>query len=192
MVMLCFVLDLRSLSPPLLRDLKQLANFYAVLAPTGEKPRSKPLSDRIALCYVVKNRNSYLDELKVAYTPRMNFSLRDFHHAVNNLPTDAFLPELNDSGALSGCDMNLRIILSSEVLYSCDGHKNDIARKVILISSCMFGNPDSFMKEALMVREISASLSILLQIPLASCQVNFEFPFGVFPLIGCSRQLCFR
>ncbi|KAH7866716.1 hypothetical protein Vadar_023986 [Vaccinium darrowii] len=111
MVMLCFVLDLRSLSPSLLRDLKQL---------------------------------------KVAYTPRGNFSLRDFHHAVNNLPTDAFLPELNDSGALSCCDVKLASILSDEVLYSWGGHEKDISRKVILISTCVVENLDSLMKETLM------------------------------------------
>lgn len=37
-------------------------------------------------------------QLKIAYIPGENFSLRDFHHAVNNLPNEAFLPELDDSG----------------------------------------------------------------------------------------------
>lgn len=41
------------------------------------------------------------DQLKVAYSPRGNFNLRDFHHAVNNLPTDAFSPEFDISGAFS-------------------------------------------------------------------------------------------
>ncbi|PSR89390.1 Sperm protamine like [Actinidia chinensis var. chinensis] len=154
MVMLCFVLDLRSLSPPLLRDLKQsllqLANFYAVSAPIGQRSCSKFLSDRIGLCYILKDRISCLDELKVAYTPRGNFNLRDFHHAVNNLPNDVFLPELNDSGALSYCDMKLTSILGNVILYSCGGHEKDVARKVILISSCVVKNLDSVMKEALM------------------------------------------
>ncbi|THG16616.1 hypothetical protein TEA_025968 [Camellia sinensis var. sinensis] len=154
MVMLCFVLDLRSLSPPLLGDLKQsllqLANFYAVSAQIGERPRSDHLSDRIGLCYVRKNRISCSNEVKVVYTPRGNFSLRNFHHAVNNLPTDAFLPEFNGSGALSCCDMKLTSILSNEFLYSCGGHEKDIARKVILISSCVVENLDSVMKDTLM------------------------------------------
>ncbi|CAL5361713.1 unnamed protein product [Camellia sinensis] len=150
MVMLCFVLDLRSLSPPLLGDLKQLANFYAVSAQIGERPRSDHLSDRIGLCYVRKNRISCSNEVKVAYTPRGNFSLRNFHHAVNNLPTDGFLPEFNGSGALSCCDMKLTSILSNEFLYSCGGHEKDIARKVILISSCVVENLDSVMKDTLM------------------------------------------
>ncbi|KAI3697452.1 hypothetical protein L6452_30477 [Arctium lappa] len=34
--------------------------------------------------------------MKVAYRPSRNFSLRDFHHAVNNLPSDGFLPKLNN------------------------------------------------------------------------------------------------
>ncbi|KAA8540588.1 hypothetical protein F0562_024493 [Nyssa sinensis] len=154
MVMLCFLLDLRSLSPPLLRDLKQsflqLANFYAISAPIGERPCSKPLSDRIGLCYVLKNRFSCSDELKVAYSPRGNFSLLDFHHAVNNLPTDAFLPEFNKSGALSCGDVKLSSILSDKVLYSWGSHEKDIARKVILISSCLVDNLDPDMKKILM------------------------------------------
>uniref|UniRef100_A0A2N9FN43 Uncharacterized protein n=1 Tax=Fagus sylvatica TaxID=28930 RepID=A0A2N9FN43_FAGSY len=97
MVQVCFVLDLRSLSPQLLRDVKQsllqLANFYAI-----SSSDSPTLRDRIGLCYVLKNHISSSDELKIAYSPspRGNFNLRDFHHAVNNLPTDAFLPEIND------------------------------------------------------------------------------------------------
>ncbi|KAI8544131.1 hypothetical protein RHMOL_Rhmol08G0271800 [Rhododendron molle] len=154
MVMLCFVLDLRSLPPSLLRDLKQsllqLANFYAVWAPIGERPKFKSLSDRIGLCYLYKNRITCLDELKVAYTPRGNFNLRDFHHAVSNLPTDAFLPELNDSGALCCCDVKLASILSNEVLYSWGGHEKDLSRKVILISTCVVENPDSLMNDTLM------------------------------------------
>ncbi|XP_059642736.1 uncharacterized protein LOC132284633 isoform X2 [Cornus florida] len=154
MFMLCFVLDLRSLSPPLLRDLKksllQLANFYAVSAPIAERLRSKPLTDRIGLCYLFKNRVSSSDELKVAYSPRGNFSLRDFHHAVNNLPTDAFLPELNDSGALYCRDLKLLSILSHEGIYSWGCHEKDIARKVILISSCFVEDLDSAMRKTLM------------------------------------------
>ncbi|XP_058226553.1 uncharacterized protein LOC131335281 isoform X2 [Rhododendron vialii] len=154
MVMLCFVLDLRSLPPSLLRDLKQsllqLANFYAVWAPIGEIPKFKSLSDRIGLCYLYKNRITCLDELKVAHTPRGNFNLRDFHHAVNNLPTNAFLPELNDSGALCCCDVKLASILSNKVLYSWGGHEKDLSRKVILISTCVVENPDSLMNDILM------------------------------------------
>ncbi|KAI9114287.1 hypothetical protein K1719_014515 [Acacia pycnantha] len=101
MVQVCFILDLRSLAPPLLRDLKQsllqLANFYAV-SNTSSSPRRKSNSpsDKIGLCYVFKNRLFSSDELKIAYNPGGNFNLRDFHHAVNSLPSDAFLPD-NDN-----------------------------------------------------------------------------------------------
>lgn len=38
----------------------------------------------------------------IAYNPVGNFILRDFHHAVNNLPYDAFQPDIdNISGTLS-------------------------------------------------------------------------------------------
>ncbi|KAM7471600.1 hypothetical protein LguiA_009783 [Lonicera macranthoides] len=153
MVMMCFVLDLRNLWPKLLRDLKQsllqLANFYAISDQFSERSHSKSLCDRIGLCYVHKNRISRSNELKIAYTPRGNFSLRDFHHAVNNLPTDAFLPEITDAGALCCDDMKLSSVLSKKVLYSWVGHEKDIAKKVILISSCL-ADLDSVTKEALM------------------------------------------
>ncbi|XP_060205335.1 uncharacterized protein LOC132633127 [Lycium barbarum] len=155
MVMLCFVLDLRSLSPPLLRDLKQsmlqLANFYAISSSTNStgSSRSKPLLDSIGLCYVFKNRISRTDELKVAYSPRGNFSLRDFHHAVNNLPSDAFLPDFNGSGALCCSDLKLCSILNDRVLYSWGVHSKDITRKVVLISSSIFETMDSATKKSL-------------------------------------------
>nr|XP_025885955.1 uncharacterized protein LOC101248375 isoform X2 [Solanum lycopersicum] len=156
MVFICFVLELRSLSPPLLRDLKQsmlqLANFYAISSPTSStsSSRSKPLLDRIGLCYLYKNRLSRTDELKVAYSPRGNFSLRDFHHAVNNLPSDAFLPDFNGSGALCCSDLKLSSILNDKVLYSWGGHSKDITRKVVLISSCIIETLDSATKKVLM------------------------------------------
>ncbi|KAK4350143.1 hypothetical protein RND71_029456 [Anisodus tanguticus] len=155
MVMLCFVLDLRSLSPPLLRDLKQsmlqLANLYATSSSTSStgSSRSKPLLDRIGLCYVFKNRTSRTDERKVAYSPRGNFSLRNFHHAVSNLPSDAFLPDFNSSGALCCSDLKLCSILNDKVLYSWGGHDKDITRKVVLISSSVYETMDSATKKAL-------------------------------------------
>ncbi|OMO52314.1 hypothetical protein COLO4_37286 [Corchorus olitorius] len=109
MVLVCFLLDLRSLSPPLLKDLKQL---------------------------------------KVAYGPRGDFSLRDFHHAVNSLPSDSFSPEINDSGSLSCHDMKLASVLSDKVLYSWGG--KDFIRKVIVLSSTLPDNIDSALKETLM------------------------------------------
>lgn len=46
-----------------LQSLLQLANFYAVWAPIGERPKFKSLSDRIGLCYLYKNRITCLDEV---------------------------------------------------------------------------------------------------------------------------------
>ncbi|CAK7336884.1 unnamed protein product [Dovyalis caffra] len=153
MVLLCFVLDLCNLSPPLLKNLKQsllhLANFYAVSSPSRCQLQS--LVDKIGLCYLFKNRTSSSHELKVAYSPRGNFNLRDFHHAVNNVPTDSFLPEINDSGSLRSCDVKLSSILSDQVLYSWGG--KDIMRKVIVLSSCVPYNVDSELKVTLMDAE---------------------------------------
>nr|GMC71648.1 uncharacterized protein LOC109183057 [Ipomoea batatas] len=152
MVMLCFVLDLRCLSPSLLRDLKQIANFHAISssASNGNRSKLKPLLDRIGLCYVFKNRITCADELKVAYSPRGNFNLRDFHHAVSSLPTDAFTPEFNNSMALCGGDMKLSGVLNDKVLYSWGSQDKDITRKVVLISSCIVENLDSVTRRALM------------------------------------------
>ncbi|KAK6262052.1 hypothetical protein QUC31_007868 [Theobroma cacao] len=150
MVLVCFLLDLCSLSSPLLRDLKQsllqLANLYTVS--WNWRNKSDSLGDRIGLCYVIKNRISSSDELKVAYSPRVDFSLRDFHHAVNSLPTDSFFPEINDSGSLSCHAMKLASVLSDQVLYSWGG--KDIVRKVIVLSSFLPENIDSALKETLM------------------------------------------
>ncbi|KAJ0051798.1 hypothetical protein Pint_01316 [Pistacia integerrima] len=149
MVMLCFVLDLRSLSPPLLADLKQLllqlANFYAT---SPSLCQSNSLSDRIGLCYLFNNRVSSSDELKIAFRPSGNFSLRDFHHAVNNLPINEFLPEIKDSGSICCRDVKLSSVLSDQGLY-CWGGK-DVMRKVIVLSSCLPENVDSALKKTLM------------------------------------------
>ncbi|WCJ36381.1 hypothetical protein M5689_017585 [Euphorbia peplus] len=152
MVVACFVLDLCSLSPALLRDLKQcllqLANLYAISSSSLSPNRSSSLRDRIGVCYVFKNRISSSHELKVAYSPRGNFSLRDFHHAVNSLPVDAYLPEIDDSGALRPGDVKLSSILSDQVLYAW-GVK-DFMRKVIVLSSRVPENVDSAMKSVLL------------------------------------------
>lgn len=52
--------------------------------------------------------------MKVAYRPSGNFSLRDFHHAVNNLPHDAFLPELNNCIAVSCCGNGIFVLLNAD------------------------------------------------------------------------------
>ncbi|KAL5053182.1 hypothetical protein RYX36_033864 [Vicia faba] len=160
MVQLCFVLDLRSLAPPLLGDLKQiddfslfvrvfiqsllqLANFYAILSPSSSARKSATLSDRIGLCYVVKNRLTSSDELMIAYRPVENFNLRDFHHAVNSLPSDAFLFDMDNVS-----DVMISDVLSERVLYSWQG--KDIERKVLVITSILPEDVDSVMQKSLM------------------------------------------
>lgn len=161
MVLLCFVLDLRSLSPPVIRDLKQslfqLANYYAISSPKisnyvdGTESNSKLLPDRIGLCYIVRNRISCSDELKIAYKPQGKFSLRDLHGALSNLPLDAFCPESNDSGALCK-DLKLADVLSEKTVYTWGVQDENVKRKVILISSSLVGALDSETMSALIVR----------------------------------------
>ncbi|KAI4343529.1 hypothetical protein L6164_010868 [Bauhinia variegata] len=148
MVQLCFVLDLRSLAPPLLRNLKQsllqLANLYAISnSSSSSSHKYESLRDKIGLCYVFKNRLSSSDELKIAYSPRGNFNLRDFHHAVNNLPSDSFLPDTDNHS-----DSMISTVLSDRVLYSWEG--KDIERKVIVITSSLPEDVDSIMQKILM------------------------------------------
>ncbi|KAL3655118.1 hypothetical protein CASFOL_000904 [Castilleja foliolosa] len=152
MVLLCFLLDLRSLSLPILRDLRksllQLANYYAVPCSKNSdetQSSSKPLLDSIGICYVWRNLISGSDELKIAYNPHGNFNLRDLHHALNNLPTDAFLPDSN------GFDLKLADVLSEKLLYTWEGHDKNVPGKVISISSCLAGGTlDSVTMKALM------------------------------------------
>ncbi|KAK9120284.1 hypothetical protein Scep_018377 [Stephania cephalantha] len=150
MVLVCFVLDLRTLSPPLLGELKQcllqLANLYAIGSKKGERQHSVKLRDRIGLCYIQKNPDSHSDELKIAYTPRGHFSLRDFHSAVNSLPTQGFIPDLFHSGStqVSDVDAMLAKLISKEILYSWSSE--DARRTVIFITSCLAADIDSLQK----------------------------------------------
>ncbi|XP_028786754.1 uncharacterized protein LOC114742692 [Neltuma alba] len=87
--------------------------------------------------------NLRVTQLKVAYNPRGSFNLHDFHHAVNSLPSDAFLPD-NDNNY----DVMLSTVLSDQVLYSWQG--KDIERKAIVITSFLPEDVDSTMQECLM------------------------------------------
>ncbi|CAO2826920.1 unnamed protein product [Amaranthus hypochondriacus] len=160
MVLLFFVLDLRTLSPPLFAQLKQclleLANLYALSAPTFNlKYRNvdSSLQDRIGLCYLRSSAcfsSNEQQQLKIVYSPRgKSFNLRDFHYAVNHLPSDYYLPPiLEDSGPSLLHDIELSCIISDEVLDSTRG--KEIELKIILISSCLLGNMDSNAKKTLL------------------------------------------
>ncbi|XP_019102575.2 uncharacterized protein LOC104908337 isoform X3 [Beta vulgaris subsp. vulgaris] len=157
MVLLFFVLDLRTLSPPLLSQVKQclleLANLYALSAPTLNLKRhnsDSSLDDRIGLCYLRSSAVSSSDEFKTAYCPRgRSFNLRDFHYAVHHLPSDSYLPLLpEDSGSFLLRDVEFSSILSNEVFY-CAGSE-EIEKKVILVSSCLVANMDSKNKTTLL------------------------------------------
>ncbi|XP_020153668.1 uncharacterized protein [Aegilops tauschii subsp. strangulata] len=90
MALLCFLLDLRNIPPPILGLLKQL---------------------------------------KIAYRPGEKFSLRDFHHAVENLPLDGFLPDQH--GSVPTGDVSLQNLFSNRAIYSWA--TDDISKKVIAI-----------------------------------------------------------
>ncbi|KAL0397186.1 UNVERIFIED_CONTAM: hypothetical protein Scaly_0167000 [Sesamum calycinum] len=177
MLLLCFVLDLRSLSPPVLRDLKQITHNYFVdeadLSSTNNMTFStvpvvvaackllcsfvpkinnssdsthstaKPLLDCIGLCYVLRNRTSCSDELKIAYTPQGNFNLHDFHHALNSLPTDASCLN-NDSCFNCDYEMCITVIFYFKQTCRCHGIPLDHANvnQTKRSSSCPVTNDD--------------------------------------------------
>ncbi|MBA0718453.1 hypothetical protein Golax_006200 [Gossypium laxum] len=181
---------------------KIMANFYTISSNWRNKLDS--LRDRIGLCYVIKNRISSSDELKVAYGPRGDYSLRDFHHAVNSLPTDSFSPVINESGSiscyglalsLSRCfDMKLASVLSDQVLYSWGGR--DIVRKVIVLSSCLPETIDSALKETLTDAAdkcVSVEFILLEQRSnhLSDIRANIStFSRCISDLDNCSFQCC--
>ncbi|XP_037416499.1 uncharacterized protein LOC119279329 [Triticum dicoccoides] len=133
MALLCFLLDLRNIPPPLLGLLKQcllhLANHYAAASASAAS-----LPDRLALCYVhhaaaSSSSSRSTPELKIAYRPGEKFSLRDFHHAVENLPLDGFHPEQH--GSVPTEDVSLQNLFSNRAIYSWA--TDDISKKVIAI-----------------------------------------------------------
>ncbi|KAG4171207.1 hypothetical protein ERO13_A12G195100v2 [Gossypium hirsutum] len=176
----------------LISSLLQMANFYTISSNWRNKLDS--LRDRIGLCYVIKNRISSSDELKVAYGPRGDYSLRDFHHAVNSLPTDSFSPVINESGSISCYDMKLASVLSDQVLYSWGGR--DIVRKVIVLSSCLPETIDSALKETLTDAAdkcVSVEFILLEQRSnhLSDIRANINtFSRCISDLDNCSFQCC--
>ncbi|XP_050151893.1 uncharacterized protein LOC126626569 isoform X2 [Malus sylvestris] len=191
MVELCFVLDLRSLPLPFLRDLKQsllqLANLYAISSP-APWGRSESLRDRIGLCYVFQNPISLSDEMKIVYTPSPsgNFNLRDFHHAVNNLPAHGFRPQIDDLG------VKLSSVLNDQVLYHRGG--KDIMRKVIVITSCLPRDVDFVMQKTITAAaEKCVSVDFVLfeqrSSHLSNTKENFNnFQTCISDLDNCSFQ----
>ncbi|KAH0466579.1 hypothetical protein IEQ34_003817 [Dendrobium chrysotoxum] len=153
-MLLCFLLDLRNISTAQLKDLKesllQLADLYAVgyvgrerVLRTGE---TTVLPDRIGLCYIQRNESSSCSsssELKIAYKPGENFSLRDFHQAVNNLPMNfptecsVCVPTTYDSEV----ELSIRKLLRDELFYVWDGKA--ILKKVIVTATSFFISSDA-------------------------------------------------
>ncbi|XP_068667051.1 uncharacterized protein [Aristolochia californica] len=197
MTLLCFLLDLRSLPPPLLRDLKQcllqLANLYAI-SRGGADRKATVLKDRIGLCYFQRSRNSSSDELNLAYIPRGNFNLRDFHHAVSSLPTDGVSVDMIELRANRSEDLEriFSVLLSEEMLYSW-GCK-DILRKVIFVSSCLPTTVDPIRKVLMEAAEQCVSLEfLLLEQEVYEDMPDYveEFSNSISELDNCLLGRCF-
>uniref|UniRef100_A0ACD5YCY6 Uncharacterized protein n=2 Tax=Avena sativa TaxID=4498 RepID=A0ACD5YCY6_AVESA len=146
MALLCFLLDLRNIPPPLLRFLKQcllhLGNHYAATPspPASASASAAPLTDRLALCYVHHDASRSSPELKIAYRPGEKFNLRDFHHAVENLPLYGFLSEQHAG------DVPLQNLFSNRAIYSWA--TDDISKKVIAI--CFSAQNTDSLRRSLM------------------------------------------
>ncbi|XP_031741055.1 uncharacterized protein LOC101221059 [Cucumis sativus] len=96
-----------------------------------------------------------MKQLEVAYSPTRCFSLCEFHRAVRNLPTDAFIPEIDGYESLRYRDVKLSAVLSDQVLYSwgCE----DVKRKVIVLSASSHYDLDSNLERTL---EEAASMRV--------------------------------
>ncbi|ONK58669.1 uncharacterized protein A4U43_C09F15450 [Asparagus officinalis] len=167
MTLLCFLLDLRTIPPPLLSDLKQsllqLANLYAV---TRGKDRCEDdipmLRDLIGLCYIENSPSSSSPELKIVYRPGKCFSLRDFHHAVNNMPMNYILPN-NSIPTENSQEVSLTCLFSEKALYAWGG--DDITKKVIAVSTTGFTSIGAFQKSLMDAAEhcVTVEFTILEQ-----------------------------
>ncbi|TYK30260.1 uncharacterized protein E5676_scaffold344G00120 [Cucumis melo var. makuwa] len=186
MALLCFLLDLRTFPPPILTALTDLANLYAI--------SSSSSASRIGLCYV-KNASFVPHDvlLEVAYSPIRCFSLCQFHRAVRNLPTDAFIPEIDGYETLRCLDVKLSAVLSDQVLYSWECE--DVKRKVIVLSASSHYDLDSNLERTL---EEAASMRVLVEFVIfeqKSSHLNVieEDPNGLMKRIsdfdGCSLKL---
>ncbi|XP_006645426.1 uncharacterized protein LOC102713968 [Oryza brachyantha] len=147
MALLCFLLDLRNIPPPLLRLLNQcllhLANLYAASS-SSSSPHHLP--DRLALSYIQPPAAaSSPPQLKVVYRPGEKFNLRDFHHAVNSLPLDAFRPNKHGSLYTTG-DVSLTNLFSNRAIYSWA--TDDTSKKVIAL--CMSAQNTEALRRSLM------------------------------------------
>ncbi|CAO2185229.1 unnamed protein product [Urochloa humidicola] len=180
MALLCFLLDLRNIPPPLLHRLKQcllhLANLYAATTPLPHPHAvssvdAGALPDRLALCYVhapssksSSSCSSSWPELKIGYRPGEKFSLRDFHHAVNNIPLDGFLPDLHGGSLLTG-DVSLTDLFSNRAIYSWA--TDDISKKVIAI--CMSAqNPEALRRSLMEAAEQCVAVEFIMLEPEAA------------------------
>ncbi|KAG6527704.1 hypothetical protein ZIOFF_009830 [Zingiber officinale] len=149
MVLLCFLLDLRTISPPLLRQLKQgllqLANLY-ISSPVRSGRKSKKeipfLRDNIALCYLQPSKPSSPTSTEVAYRPGERFSVRDFHHAVNNISLDNLFPDVKT--CVPTAEMTLADLLNNNALYKWGS--DNLPKKVIVICSTISASTGSLRK----------------------------------------------
>ncbi|GLJ45958.1 hypothetical protein SUGI_0967870 [Cryptomeria japonica] len=180
MGLLCFVLDLSSFQPSLLKDLKQylleLANLYALSKESREEIHKYSCS-AIALCCIQKNKVSGSNELRIAYHPQENFNLRDFHHAVNSLSADHLLPrskafEFSQSHQQVSCLSTL--LTSNGGLYSWG--TETIGRKVIMISSFFMENAVTFRKTVM----DAADHCVTIEFIQIECEVHTKVQWGSF------------
>ncbi|URE41134.1 hypothetical protein MUK42_06234 [Musa troglodytarum] len=152
MTLLCFLLDLRTISPPLLRDLKQL---------------------------------------KIAYRPGERFSVCGFHHAVNSISSDNFLPDVSKfiHTESSTEEMPLTDLLNKNALYKWGS--DDVPKKVIVICSSIATSTESLRISLLDAAErcITVEFVVLEQADTNLCYEDalklMQFSDGICDLENC-------
>ncbi|CAL9147624.1 unnamed protein product [Musa hybrid cultivar] len=200
MTLLCFLLDLRTISPPLLRDLKQallqLANLYASWSDRAERKRGKEipfLRDNVGLCYLhwCRHSSSSCTELKIAYRPGERLSVCDFHHAVNSISSDNFLPDVSKfmHTESSTEEMPLTDLLNKNALYKWGS--DDVPKKVIVICSSITTSTESLRRSLMDAAErcITVEFVVLEQADTNICYDDalklMQFSDGICDLENC-------
>ncbi|KAG1370257.1 hypothetical protein COCNU_15G006230 [Cocos nucifera] len=126
----------------------------------------------------VQNSNlniNYSESIWTLKNTGQNFSLRDFHHAVNNLPMDSFMPESNQSmPSRSGDqDISLTNLLTSNPLNTWGDHH--VPKKVIVVCTSLFANTEAIRKSLLGAAEqcITVEFVVLEQ---EDANVHYDLP----------------
>ncbi|RWW03414.1 hypothetical protein GW17_00033424 [Ensete ventricosum] len=151
---------------------------------------------------------NYRIELKIAYRPGERFSVRDFHHAVNSISLDNFLPDvskfMHTESSTEGntytfnffvcllwflVEMPLTDLLNKNALYKWGS--DDVPKKVIVICSSITTSTESLRRSLMDAAErcITVEFVVLEQAETNLCYDDalklIQFSDGICDLENC-------